>query len=158
MIKTQPEILSITNKEGLQPLHVCCRFCPNRVDVIDLVAKSYPPACLYHIKSGYIVNKESNNKHDNGERHPKHFIADTSVRTHNSNLDLKFHDFDAQVRDGSYPLHIALINGASNEVIHTLVEVGSEVLEMRNKFGKTPLDVAKELNHDETTLSLLQTI
>jgi len=109
-------------------------------------------------QSGYIVNKESNNKHDNGERHPKHFIADTSVRTHNSNLDLKFHDFDAQVRDGSYPLHIALINGASNEVIHTLVEVGSEVLEMRNKFGKTPLDVAKELNHDETTLSLLQTI
>jgi hypothetical protein len=53
MIETCPTILSTSNKEGLLPLHVSCRYCFNRSDIIELVASSYPKACFVHIKVRY---------------------------------------------------------------------------------------------------------
>lgn len=53
MIQTCPTILSTPNKEGLLPLHVGCRYCFNRSDIIELVASSYPKACFVHIKVSY---------------------------------------------------------------------------------------------------------
>jgi hypothetical protein len=50
MINAFPNILSISNKEGLMPLHICCRYCSNRSDIIDFIARSYPKACMIHIK------------------------------------------------------------------------------------------------------------
>ena len=50
MINTCPNSLSISNKEGLMPLHIACRHCPNRSGIIELIAKSYPRACICHIK------------------------------------------------------------------------------------------------------------
>jgi hypothetical protein len=50
MINSCPNILSISNKEGLMPLHIACRHCPNRSAIIELIAKSYPRACICHIK------------------------------------------------------------------------------------------------------------
>ena len=53
MIQTCLVILSTPNKEGLLPLHVGCRYCFNRSDIIELVASSYPQACFVHIKVSY---------------------------------------------------------------------------------------------------------
>eukprot|EP01083_Nonionella_stella_P113393 334277_1 len=182
MINAFPNILSISNKEGLMPLHVCCRYCSNRSDIIDFIARSYPKACMVHIKHGNLVKsnrridhhhhyhhqsymniqtstkqQEPKQNQDHTKQQPKHFIADMNVHSQKSNIDIKFHQYDSQIRDGSYPLHIALSNGASTDVIKILIDVGGDdVLRMKNKFDKIPIDVAQELNYGEHTLQLLR--
>ena len=57
MIKSCPDSLSISNKEGLLPLHISCRYCPTRSDIIELIAKSHPIACFAQAsKHGALVN------------------------------------------------------------------------------------------------------
>lgn len=58
-------------------------------------------------------------------------------------------------RYGSYPLHIALENGASFGVIRLLTEVSPDVLLKRNKEGRTPLSVAVINNVQSTTIQYL---
>lgn len=53
-----------------------------------------------------------------------------------------FLPFKGEVIGGSYPLHIALTNGASLEVVRILVEKCPEILSKRNGLGYTPLSVA----------------
>lgn len=107
------------------------------------------------MQCGYLV-KQSNHEHHNNH---DHFIADLNVHAQKSNVDLQFHSYDNQVRDGSYPLHIALSNKATEGVIRILVDErlgGNDVLKMKDKFGKTPLDIARDCNcYDENLLRIL---
>ena len=48
----------------------------------------------------------------------------------------------SQVRDGAYPLHMAIKAGAPASVLTTLIQSAREVLVKTNKFGETPLHVA----------------
>ncbi len=97
------------------------------------------------------------------KKHPEHFIADARIlSTQKNNIDLKFHQYDEQVRDGAYPLHIALSTKAPVDVIKMLVEVGcsscasaKDILKTKNKFGKIPMELAKDFNYEESTILLL---
>ena len=57
-------------------------------------------------------------------------------------VEQQFETFRQQIRDGAYPLHMALAAGAPLHIIDVLVQEGPEVLEQTNKFGATPLHVA----------------
>jgi ankyrin repeat protein len=97
-------------------------------------------------------------KIDGDSNHQNHFIADTNVHPQKSSVDLKFDDYNKQVRDGAYPLHIALTNGASADVIEILLKAvggNKDVLTMKNKFGKIPMEVAQQLNYRGRVLLLL---
>ena len=121
------------------------------------------------MKCGYLVTSNRNNTKTTGQdvkrEHPEHFIADAKIlSTQPSNVDLKFHQYDKQVRDGAYPLHIALSKKAPLDVIKILVEIGSsygkcvtakDILMTKNKFGKIPMEVAQDYNYEESTLLLL---
>jgi hypothetical protein len=61
-----------------------------------------------------------------------------------SSIELQFETFRRQIRDGAYPLHMALAAGAPLRIIHLLVRECPEVLELANKFGAIPLHVALE--------------
>lgn len=62
-----------------------------------------------------------------------------------------------QIRDGSYPLHMALEAHAPTEVVELLVEKGAEMLLKTNKFGETPLHVAlKHQAPNDVLLKLLK--
>lgn len=50
MVRSCPESLSVPNKEGLMPLHICCRYCSQRSDLVELIAQANPKACHTHIK------------------------------------------------------------------------------------------------------------
>lgn len=75
-----------------------------------------------------------------------HFIADGNVHhPKQRTIDLQFHEYDTQIRDGSYPLHMAILNNASYEVIHQLVSIGGrKTLLLQNKLGKTSFDLVQE--------------
>jgi hypothetical protein len=71
-----------------------------------------------------------------------HFVLSTSPH---SAMDLEYRDRETQVRDGAYPLHMALASTsrkATLECIEMLIHGAPEVLSMTNKYGETPLHVA----------------
>lgn len=88
-------------------------------------------------------------------------------------IDLQFHEYDNQIRDGSYPLHIALSNNANVDVITILLRAASlaslndidsnggddgkkVVLQLKNKFGQIPMDIAKDRGYDEAVVISLK--
>jgi ankyrin repeat protein len=85
-------------------------------------------------------------------------------------IDLQFHEYDNQIRDGSYPLHIALSNSANLDVITILLKAASSVndihsyggdgkkvvLQLTNKFGQIPMDIAKDKRYDEALITSLK--
>jgi ankyrin repeat protein len=50
IVMTHPQVLLITNREGLTPLHVACRFIPWREDIITLILVAFPQAATMRIK------------------------------------------------------------------------------------------------------------
>lgn len=102
----------------------------------------------YCTQSGYLAKKANNCKAKVGYKKPdtqNHFIADTNVHHQQRTIDLQFHEYDAQIRDGSYPLHMAVFNNAPFEVLCLLVNIGGrETLAFKNKFGKTPYQLMQE--------------
>ena len=59
-----------------------------------------------------------------------------------ASLDLRFSGTATQIRDGAYPLHMAVESNAPLDVIEMMVKEAEEVLLLTNKFGETPLQVA----------------
>jgi ankyrin repeat protein len=57
-------------------------------------------------------------------------------------IDLRFEALGIQTRDGSYPLHMAVSNRSSLEVIELLITAAPEVVHLINKYGETPLHLA----------------
>lgn len=153
LIKTSPEVLEMTNKEGLMPLHIALRFNSKNDmvgELIKFLIKSYPPALKHHVRMGYPSTlKESLY----GEQ--PHFIADPKFNRCVHEVELKYHDADSQIRDGAYPIHIALLEGAPFDVIEALVLENPECKTYVNKFGQTPFDIASDRQVERETLNLL---
>jgi ankyrin repeat protein len=64
-----------------------------------------------------------------------------------TSVDYRFDERQKQIRDGAYPLHIALHNReVTVPVIEMLVKAAPEVLLQQDKHGRTPLHVALEEN------------
>ena len=74
----------------------------------------------------------------------RHVVVDGIARSGVSNVDLRFQSIDAQLRDGSYPLHIACMsnNPATVSVIQMLLDGAADVVSWTNKYSETPLHLA----------------
>jgi ankyrin repeat protein len=85
----------------------------------------------------------------NESKSTDHVIIDPSagMRT-KSSIDLRFDADNRQMRDGAYPLHMAVSSGAPLGVIEMLIKEADDVLLMTNKYGETPLHLA--LMHDDS--------
>ena len=51
----------------------------------------------------------------------------------------RFEERSQQLRDGSYPLHMAIVNGAPMQVLEMLAKAAPEVASMTDKYGQTCL-------------------
>lgn len=69
-------------------------------------------------------------------------------------IELRFRATSQQIRDGAYPLHMAVQAKAPVGVLELLIKEADEILENTNKFGETPLHLALK-NGDDTTVELL---
>ena len=154
LIEHCPEALEITNKEGMMPLHVALRYNSKHdmaKDLIRLLVKSYPRALTHHVKMGYPSAAK-----DSLCQEPSHFIADPKFSRCIHEIELKYHDADIQIRDGAYPIHIALHKGAPYDVIEVLVAENPETKTFVDKFGLKPWDIAKERHLEQEMLDLLK--
>lgn len=91
----------------------------------------------------------------------QHLVMEGSPRRGSygtSNIDLRFEAIGEQERDGSYPLHMAVVNRSSLHVLDMLINAGPEVVHCTNKYGETPLHLALRTYplDDETVELLLQ--
>ena len=86
-----------------------------------------------------------------------HFIADFSLRSAKSYSDIYFNEHAVEIRDGAYPLHIALSHAAPFEVIRVLVLKAPGVLNLKNKIGQVPLDIAEEGHYSKEVIKFLST-
>ena len=102
-------VASIVNKEGLMPLHVACSHIPQHYSLIELLLEINARAATTPIKMGQpVVRREP------AETPPNlHTIIDPSQGIgHKSTVDLRFEDIvNHQTRDGSYPIHLAIMHG-----------------------------------------------
>jgi hypothetical protein len=84
-----------------------------------------------------------------------HTIIDPSAGMKVDSAELRFSALATQIRDGAYPLHMAVQQHAPTEVIEMLLKgaCGDEV--QTNKFGDTPLNVALKAGADDGTVEIL---
>lgn len=158
------KVACITNKEGLMPLHVACRHNAAQEDVMGLLLDVYPSAVHMQIKMGSLASpsrKRSSSLSNESERILHPILDHNQGMDHATFTDLQFAQAHAQIRDGAYPLHMALRNGASVGVVEMLIkasegsDIGSNILLLENKWGETPLHVACAAAADEDVIRIL---
>lgn len=69
--------------------------------------------------------------------------------------EVRFQNLSHQIRDGAYPLHMAVSAGAIRPAVELLIKEANEVLLMQNKFGETPLYVALASGAEDAVVELL---
>jgi len=84
-----------------------------------------------------------------------HVIVDGRRRMSANTTDLRFQAADQQIRDGAYPLHMAIASKSSKTVVEMIMRAAPEVLRMTNKHGETPLHVAIAVDADTEIVELL---
>jgi ankyrin repeat protein len=78
-----------------------------------------------------VVDKGKNNNH---------FVTDLAGKSNLRSSDAG--DLNLQIRDGSYPLHMAIEAGCSRNVVELMLREDTDLLLLTNKHGETPLHVA----------------
>lgn len=86
--------------------------------------------------------------------HSDHFVAPDNGTNFSEG---RFLSVSNQIRDGAYPLHMAIKSGGAVSVLTLMVQAAKEVLLKTNKFGETPLHVAlrTEVQRDDAVMELL---
>jgi ankyrin repeat protein len=73
-----------------------------------------------------------------------------------TSFDRFYQELQHQIRDGAYPLHMALARScAPMYLIQHLAEEGKEILVKTNKFGETPLHVALSSRASDAVIQFL---
>ena len=149
LLDVDPRAAKIPNREGLWPLHMACRHAPNNEQVIGLLIDAAPEALRTHIKMGDRPPSPTSDA-------PLNPIVDHNAGMTSKDLtDLRFESIQRQVRDGAYPIHMALEAGACLAVIELLIKGAPEYLLETNKFGETPLHVAIRRHASEDVIRVL---
>lgn len=156
LVASSVNTLSIPNNAGALPLHTACRFCSRRIDIIRLLVNTYPLALRKHIKVGsQVKQKLSRNVDTLAFRKPLDHVVLDPTANHSNIFELTYLENGAQLRDGAYPIHIALHEKAPFEVVQLLLSSYPESLNLSDKFDKKPIDIAIERSYGDDILSLL---
>jgi len=106
--------------EGYLPIHLACIYYPTNVKVVDIIMRAYPSGVIEPSKSPFV---RSNTDYTILSKKPK---------------TLKYHEM--------YPLHIAVANGASLDVVRLLTLQNAEILTKKDRKGNAPLTIAIKYN------------
>lgn len=133
-------------------IHAACRYCPSNEEVIRMLIDANPSALRSRTRMGNLVQKKNGVSPSlrpiEVAQHNQHIALDgtTSPAWRESQIksiaERRFEERSQQVRDGSYPLHMAISSGAPKQVLEMLVKEAPEVASKTNKFGQTCLHLA----------------
>ncbi|KAL7564785.1 hypothetical protein ACA910_021048 [Epithemia clementina (nom. ined.)] len=156
LVRVDPHSLSVANKHGYLPLHVACKYATTNRDLLSLLIKTNPYALLHHVKIGDLIVRKRSSLERNTDQITDHIIDPSAGLKTIDTIDLRMMQNDEFVRDGGYPLHIAIAHGATLDIVQLLTSNnGREALELTNKFGQTPLLVALLNQADEDVVRYL---
>jgi ankyrin repeat protein len=162
LLKACPNVVSEPNKEGLMPIHAACRYCCDKAEIIELLINAKPSVLRCRTKMGNLVQKKAKATpalvpNESFAKNNQHLVLAEVVSSSwrssqvQNTTESEFEERSRQLRDGSYPLHIAIANGAPFRVIEKLATAAPDVLTMTDKFGRTCLHLAVA---NEATLNL----
>jgi len=129
LLDSYKEASNTFSDEGYLPIHLACIYYPTNVKVVDIVIRANPSGVIEPSKSPVVCSNTDNT------------ITSKKPKT------LKYHEM--------YPLHIALINGASLDVVQLLIFQNVEILTKKDKEGNTPLIVAIKYNAKEEIINFM---
>ena len=155
LLQAAPAAAAMANKEGCLPLHVACRHNASNEMLLQDLLQAHPNAIRQRIKLGSPAPRR---RPSSLLQHKKiqHIIDPTQGMSHKTESDLHY-SLWTQIRDGAYPLHMAVAAKAPLTVVRLLVQAGPpDMLECTDKFGNTPLHIAYATNVEESTIAWLQ--
>lgn len=85
-----------------------------------------------------------------GKKNDHHALFEPNALTPCTDaVGLRYQGASEQVRDGSYPLHMAVSSRAPVGVLELLIKYEPDILFKTNKFGETPLHLALKDFHPD---------
>jgi len=159
LLKECPTAVSLPNREGLLPLHMACRYAPVNEGVIGLLIEAYPYALHARIKMGDPAPRKTDASRLCGKESDHALIDPSDGMKHKDSIQLRYMAVSKQVRDGAYPLHMAVQANAPLAVIEMMIKEAAEISVKTNKHGETPLHLVlkeKEGRDDSTQEELVQ--
>lgn len=153
MIDACLEVTFEKDKEGLMPIHVACRYCPGNEEVMMMLIGANPSGLLSRTRMGNPVQKKNWVSPSANPieviQHNQHIVLDGTTSSAWRASQIKSiaerrseEHSSRQVRDGAYPLHMAIENGGPLQVLEMLAKEAPEVASKTNKFGQTCLHLA----------------
>lgn len=156
LIEANPGVCYVKNKEGMAPLHVYCRYAYLDVAVLKKFISANRDALTTKTKMGTLSPLSSSPPRSVSETF-MHPVVDAEHRSVVGMSELRYRDKgSACTRDGGYPLHLALANpSVSYRSAKVLIDEAPEVLSLRDKYHRTPLQVAVQFNAPMSITGLL---
>jgi len=114
LVDSYSEAALEVNEYGMLPIHAACMYYPRNAKVIEILIRANPAGAIAPVKLP---------------------VASPSTKPKMvSSLSRKYL--------GSFPIHVALSNGASADVINQIIEADPQALGRNNKNGLSPLVLA----------------
>jgi hypothetical protein len=130
---------------GNLALHECCKHQPP-IEVIVELLKSNEDAAMSPGHCGYL---------------PLHFACSSKASVEVVGLLIEVHPASTRIReelDDALPIHLAAKWGASEDVLMEILTTYPEGSFMRDVYGKTPMDHAKNLPSPDVRDSVMNTL
>jgi ankyrin repeat protein len=84
-----------------------------------------------------------------------HFVTDLAGKSNLAPSELMYDALGYQVRDGSYPLHMAVRAGAPRNVVERILREDGDLVLLTNKYGETVLHVALSVPSNAEVVDLI---
>lgn len=145
LLDSCPASVYVKNNEGLMPLHMACRYAPKNDAVLECLMEAHPEALECRTKMGEMARSRVEKSSEDQEYRNGHlqFVSDLAGKTHLESSATRYSLGD-QIRDGSFPMLMAIQNGASCHVIEKMLARHREehLLHLTNKYYETALHLA----------------
>jgi ankyrin repeat protein len=131
--------------QGLYPIHKACIEYPQNAKLIGMIIRSLPQSVEFKVKGTKQLSRNNSATQLNTETTHKRTLSLDSESSLDSigTKSLKF-------INGMYPIHIAVANSASLEVVKLLVRSNPNVLSLTDGNGMVPLSLALRC-HDRSS-------
>ena len=91
---------------------------------------------------GSLVPSKKTKNRCNNNQETVHFVTGLAGKSNLASTEVMYGTLSTQIRDGSYPLHMAVQAGAPLNVVERILREGSDLALQQNKRGETVLHVA----------------
>mmetsp|Transcript_16464 Transcript_16464/g.25693 ORF Transcript_16464/g.25693 Transcript_16464/m.25693 type:complete len:220 (+) Transcript_16464:177-836(+) len=157
LVDANPGVCYVKNKEGMTPLHMYCRYAYMDVGLLKKFIAANRDALTTKTKMGTLSPMSTSPPRSVSETF-MHPVVDAEHRSVVGMSELRYRDKGnaACIRDGGYPLHLALANpSVTYQSAKLLIDEAPEVLSLRDKHHRSPLQVALQFNAPMSITGLL---